>query len=556
MGSKGTENTDADGWGNDAPPVTRTQLERVSAAYQPTKVNMKDLSSQQQSSNFQAPVSQDRPDIVKGAYQPIGKVDIAAIRKQAQDSGRVQEDRPTTVKGSYEPVGKVDIAAIRARAQQPLNTVSSSALPAEEDSAPKPLIERSAPFNQSERLTELPKPKVGNKFGSNVSSFTGTKAPLPGAFGQESQKSPTSVQVGAGRTFADQAGKTPAQLWAEKKARQGGSMPQAIPSGIESSGADQSGSGWKSGYAGKSWAAVQTTKTGQSASSLEDQRTGEQTERQEEETPISGGVSGIRDRFKDVKISGHDTNNYSPPEPPRLETSTKPNASRGIPIPGLSQESDSRVSQPPAQPRSPTPPTPKIPDSPIRVAVPVSRNVPEIEDAHDEQFSPPSALPAAPTVTATTLTQTAAPSSSTPTASQGGRTAIAQYDYERAEDNELELREGERIVKIDMVDEDWWSGENSRGEVGLFPSNYVELVEDDHAAAHAATPAPLARASESNPTIAPSATATATALYDYEAGEDNELTFPEGAKITNVVWFIFPPPISQAVFYARANHIL
>ena len=28
---------------------------------------------------------------------------------------------------------------------------------------------------------------------------------------------------------------------------------------------------------------------------------------------------------------------------------------------------------------------------------------------------------------------------------------------------------------------------------------------------------------------------TATTLYDYEAAEGNELSFPEGAKITNVV---------------------
>ena len=60
---------------------------------------------------------------------------------------------------------------------------------------------------------------------------------------------------------------------------------------------------------------------------------------------------------------------------------------------------------------------------------------------------------------------------------QGGHEAIAQFDYEKDEENELELRDGERVYSIDMVDEDWWMGENSRGEKGLFPSNYVELVE-------------------------------------------------------------------------------
>jgi hypothetical protein len=30
---------------------------------------------------------------------------------------------------------------------------------------------------------------------------------------------------------------------------------------------------------------------------------------------------------------------------------------------------------------------------------------------------------------------------------------------------------------------------------------------------------------------------TATALYDYEAAEDNEISFPDGAKILNIVSF-------------------
>ncbi|GAV54246.1 hypothetical protein ZYGR_0AK07480 [Zygosaccharomyces rouxii] len=54
--------------------------------------------------------------------------------------------------------------------------------------------------------------------------------------------------------------------------------------------------------------------------------------------------------------------------------------------------------------------------------------------------------------------------------------AIAEYDYEAAEDNELTFRENDKIVNIEFVDEDWWLGElDGTGEKGLFPSNYVSL---------------------------------------------------------------------------------
>lgn len=65
---------------------------------------------------------------------------------------------------------------------------------------------------------------------------------------------------------------------------------------------------------------------------------------------------------------------------------------------------------------------------------------------------------------------------------------------------------------------------------GLVPSNYLTIVEGDDAGA-APPAAPVAAAAEP---AAPQG-ATATALYDYEAGEDNELSFPENATITNVV---------------------
>jgi type IV secretory pathway VirB10-like protein len=121
---------------------------------------------------------------------------------------------------------------------------------------------------------------------------------------------------------------------------------------------------------------------------------------------------------------------------------------------------------------------------------------------------------------------------------------MVQYDYEKAEENEIELVEGQYVTNIEMVDEDWWMGTNAKGDTGLFPSNYVEVVEDneDQAPAAAAVPPPAPAAAQQAPPSPPPAAAapagagkTATAQYEYDAAEDNELSFPDGAKILNVV---------------------
>ncbi|KAF2874753.1 hypothetical protein BDV95DRAFT_675048 [Massariosphaeria phaeospora] len=594
-------NVDADGWGADAPEVTRTQIQKVESAYKPTKVNMAELTSKRQEpSRFQAPQSQNTPpDVVKGGYQPIGKVDINALRSQARAA---PDDRPTVVKGAYEPVGKVDIAAIRAKAQgappssgvSPAATGTSSRNDDDGEEPSKSLAERSSAFKQPERLTSLPKPKVANKFGG-ASAFTGTKAPTPGSFGAK-PLAPAAPVGAASRTFADEGGKTPAQIWAEKKAAQGGGgmSPAATGSGTSPLPSQASGEGgWKSGYSGKSWAAVQTTRTGQSATSnLSEQRTGG-AQQQEEPTSPAGGVNSLKDRFKGAAPMGAPTSRPVPePEtasPPQMDMSSKPNASaRGVPMPGLparpaqeeeEEEEDDyvpptqhqRLPSPPRQQRSPSP---EPAGSPVRIAMPVARGREPEELSPAEEKAP--AMPTRsldqaarqardmspePQVEARDPARSAGAAVAAATFGAGavagaglgaaaasgsggggeGQRALIQYDYEKAEDNELDLVEGEYVTNIQMVDEDWWMGTNSRGEEGLFPSNYVELEEDDGddaGAGEAPPPLPSHPRADEPAAAAPqpsrNADPTATALYDYEAAEENELSFPEGATIIDL----------------------
>ncbi|KAF1949484.1 hypothetical protein CC80DRAFT_429222 [Byssothecium circinans] len=564
--------TDADGWGSDAPQLSRTQLEKVESAYKPTKVNIAELTSRRDESTSSTPSQNDRPEVVKGAYQPVGKVDIAAIRAQAKNTG--QDSRPTVVKGAYEPIGKVDIAAIRAKAQAGPPAPSNRGND-EVEEAPKSLPERSSAFSQQERLTSLPKPKVANKFGG-ASAFTGTKAPAPSEFGTKSIAASAPIGT-ASKTFADQGGKTPAQIWAEKKAAQGQPVKSPVMA-TPSVQAQRSGDGgWKSGYTGKSWAPVSTTRTGQSATSnLSEQRTGEP--HQEEPASPAGGFSALKDRFKGAAPMGAPTAR-SDSSPPPMDMSSKPNAgARGVPMPGLpsrpaeSDEDDvpavqhQRLPSPPPQPRSPSP---EPSGSPVRIAMPVARGrEPELSPAENRAPPMPNrsldqaaqqardvspeprvadkdpARGAGAAVAAATFGAAAVGAGVAVAAASGdggsgqGQRALVQYDYEKAEDNEIELREGEYVTNIDMVDEDWWMGTNAQGEQGLFPSNYVELVEgDDDASGGAPPPLPSHPAVEAEPPAGPpqpAGGATATALYDYDAAEDNELSFPEGATIDSV----------------------
>ncbi|KAJ5160650.1 uncharacterized protein N7482_007654 [Penicillium canariense] len=556
-------NVDDDGWGPDAPPVTRTQLEKVQPAYQPTRVNLQQLKSENQSPGRQdAPASsEDKGGVVRGGYQPIGKVDIAAIRKQAAETGQLKDDRPAPVKGAYEPIGKIDIAAIRARAQKPKEAAdtgsSGDAHSPVSRNEPTTLPERPAENQNAERLTNLPKPKIANKFGSGP-SFPGTKPPLPAELGASSDNAP--VQVGsASRTFADQGGKTPAQLWAERKAKERGEAPQAADTTSQSIQSQYSGQGeWKSSYSGKTWATVQTAQNPPSSPWAADVTAPELSEPQKAEAEPVSHVHDIRSQFA------------QDPAPPI------PQISRPVPLPGLPNRPDESEPEPepgpepepeiqqvlptpPPQPRSPTPPTPPVRESsPIRVAMPVGRSV---TDAHEEQHAPPPAVPVQSLQdvvpdekdleddTHHDLGRAAAEAAIGEQSAAGIR-AIVQYDYDKAEDNEIELREGEQVTDIEMVDKDWWLGVNVRGERGLFPGNYVEVVDNDdvdaaagahHAQEPVAEPAPEPAP---EPAVAPVQPAsainggsnhpTATAVYDYEAAEDNEISFPEGVKIVNV----------------------
>ncbi|NXO23131.1 HCLS1 protein, partial [Cisticola juncidis] len=57
-----------------------------------------------------------------------------------------------------------------------------------------------------------------------------------------------------------------------------------------------------------------------------------------------------------------------------------------------------------------------------------------------------------------------------------GICAVALYDYQGDGDDEISFDPDDTITHIEMVDEGWWRGQ-CHGRVGLFPANYVKLLQ-------------------------------------------------------------------------------
>ncbi|KAL7981477.1 hypothetical protein Chor_002373 [Crotalus horridus] len=58
-----------------------------------------------------------------------------------------------------------------------------------------------------------------------------------------------------------------------------------------------------------------------------------------------------------------------------------------------------------------------------------------------------------------------------------GICARALYDYQAADDTEISFDPENMITNIEMIDEGWWRGYGPDGHFGMFPANYVELIE-------------------------------------------------------------------------------
>lgn len=101
----------------------------------------------------------------------------------------------------------------------------------------------------------------------------------------------------------------------------------------------------------------------------------------------------------------------------------------------------------------------------------------------------------------------------------------AVFSYQPANPDELALGVGDVLEVLGEVEEGWWQGRRS-GRVGVFPSNFVVMLEPPPA-----QPAP----SEPAPILPPKPVKEqCRVLFPYQAVNDDELTLSEG-EIVNIV---------------------
>ncbi|CCH42373.1 Actin-binding protein [Wickerhamomyces ciferrii] len=349
--------------------------------------------------------------------------------------------KPNT--STYKPIGRVNLQDVIK----------------EEKSRPDPRLE----IEQLKEKEKLKKEKELDDYLKTKSASFGAKPPAPASgLNKDSDK----VVGGISKSFGTENGKTPAQIWAEKKQKSSNSTPEA------------------------------------SAPSTKPEET-EETEDQEEE---EANVSDLKSKFDKLNTDGHPSPGLQSAQPEitkvdkpyDFQKNAPPAFKSGIPSPGIKsaypgeerpafpgrdgdvpeqdeEEEEEEKEEPKEEPEEEEKP-PVLPSRGAAAAPPPppSRSA----NATPTPSLPPRAPVAAPEPEPEPEVEEQEPEPEVEEETEEtGATAIAEYDYEASEDNEITFVEGQKIINIQFVDEDWWLGETESGDKGLFPANYDEKYQ-------------------------------------------------------------------------------
>lgn len=404
-------------------------------------------------------------ETVKPAWKPIGKVNVDELRQGTK------VDKPKPISGAHVPVGKVDIDSIREKSKE-----EKPASTEDLDDDEKAFLEKKKLFSHPNKVPDETPTEKPSKSSFKPSTRPGTKVPLPQGF----QSARDNLVGGASKNFGSENGKTPAQLWAEKKGKYTYTAPEE-PQNDDNEVAEK-------------------------VSKLDIAKDEEDWEKVEK-------PSEVVEAEKEVPESSNEApapKSLPPRNLPPRDLPTKELPPRNLP------------------PRDLPPRNLPEPVAAKEVATPVE--APEAKEEPEESEELEGAEEAE---------AEEEPVKEEPVKA-GGVRAKVNFDYEPQDEDEINLVDGEIVTDIIIDDEDWWFGKNSKGESGQFPSNYVELIEAKDAPATSSSTsasAPAEKVSEEDVDEDGYPTKTdivVVAEYDYDAQEENELTFAEGDVITNV----------------------
>lgn len=123
-------------------------------------------------------------------------------------------------------------------------------------------------------------------------------------------------------------------------------------------------------------------------------------------------------------------------------------------------------------------------------------------------------------------------------------TYVAKYNYTSTRQDELSLIKGMSVIVITKENDGWWQGKNNDGDVGWFPSNYVEEnlepsggdMRNNHVSSNTIV-------SAAKPVLE-----VARALYPFNSGNEEELPFETGDMFD-----IISKPESDPEWYEARN---
>ncbi|KAJ9111801.1 hypothetical protein QFC22_006460 [Naganishia vaughanmartiniae] len=482
------------------------------------------------------------------ANTPAPKPYIApssSFTKPAVSSGNTPSFQRSTAPPAISRPSAATAPPVSAHTAAPEPMKASTPAPA---SASVPAEDRIAPVGTSYQPVSLPKPKkLGNRWGPGAVPVGGgsddddhdrsgaSGVPKPSAFasarsafgGGAAQKSFGGGATTFGGAIPAAGGKK--LTWSERQAEAKRQREEEENAAQEAMTRAASAAPARA-YGGTPSGAVNSAHT--SAVSPEEEEAASAPPPLPPAAPLPPRVAGdVDEDDAEKKQDNQDDWDDAPPAPPA------PAPFRPIvaPAPAAKEEEEEEASYNIMREQAPPPPPPPPP-------MPEQEEDPAIAQLHKMQANLrldesgiPATAPAPPVPTATR------PVVATRAEEQGPK-AKAEYDYQAAEDNEVSFAENDILTQIEQTDEAWWTGTNPQGQRGLFPANYVTLLEGDAGAVEpeqeeeeappAAPPAPPMPPRD-EPAVA-SKGKWAVAQYDYDAAEDNEISLREGEQVLEI----------------------